>query len=126
MKNCALIVWLLVICLVGCVGPVSLDSLGGFNRYIGKNYYETEARCPQCFDRRLRGTDQISYLPDGRSFRMGEPNPSAVVYGETITQIEYLRTWLGKCSYILTVRKSDGIITAWRYTTEDRTNCVVW
>jgi hypothetical protein len=114
-----------VACLSGC-GPVSLDSLGGFNHYLGKNYAKLEAKCPQCFDYRLTGTDKMSYLPDGRSFRKGEPNPSAVVYRATPDETEYLRTWLANCTYILTVRKSDGIITSWRYATEDRKNCVVW
>ena len=93
---------------------------------VGQNYAKLEAKCPQCFDYRLTGTDKMSYLPDGRSFRMGEPNPSAVVYRATPDETEYLRTWLANCTYILTVRKSDGIITSWRYATEDRKNCMVW
>jgi hypothetical protein len=110
--------------LSACVPRSNQYSL---NTLIGENYAKLEAKCPQCFDYRLTGTaDGAIHLPDGRSFRKGEPNPSAVVYRATPTETEYLRTWLVSCTYILTVRKSDGIITSWRYATEDRKNCVVW
>ncbi len=87
---------------------------GGLDYLVGKNYDEVGRTCPWCFDKRLTGKDQIHYLPDGRSFRSGEPNPSVFIYSETSTEITYSHFLHGKCPYIITVRKSDRVILGWQ------------
>jgi hypothetical protein len=115
-----MILWAL--CLSACVFNYPAEDQ--LNTLIGKNYSKLEARCPQCFDDRLRGTaDGMIYLPDGRMFRVGEPNPTAIIYRETPSEIEYLRIWKRNCTYVVIVRKSDGIITSWHYVSDDRGNC---
>jgi hypothetical protein len=109
-----LLAMVMLITLVGCE-PLLRPGGYGLDYLIGKNYDDVERKCPQCFDKRLMGTaDGVVHLPDGRSFRLGEPNPSVLIYSETLTEISYSRFRYKKCPYIITVRKSDRVILGWQ------------